>query len=148
MTRGGVRAGASLSAQMCQGFDRRMNNSKQLSLVRSALVDGLSWCGRLSLAEPSVGQVALALRSPELRLAALRAAPEQGGGGVLVKGNGEDIPVSSVILAAKSEVLRTMLSSGMKESDKREPILLKVTARGEAGCQSVVRTSIKSLAKP
>ncbi|GAQ88318.1 BTB/POZ/Kelch-associated protein [Klebsormidium nitens] len=39
----------------------------------------------------------------------------------------EEIPVNSIVLAAKSCVLRTMLSNGMKESDKSAPVVLKVT---------------------
>jgi hypothetical protein len=44
----------------------------------------------------------------------------------------EEIPVNSIVLAAKSCVLRTMLSNGMRESDKGEPVILKVTVEG--GC--------------
>jgi hypothetical protein len=44
----------------------------------------------------------------------------------------EEIPVNSIVLAAKSCVLRTMLSNRMRESDKREPVILKVTI--ERGC--------------
>lgn len=43
----------------------------------------------------------------------------------------EEIPVNSIVLAAKSCVLRTMLSNGMKESDKSAPVVLKVTPEGE-----------------
>lgn len=42
----------------------------------------------------------------------------------------EEIPVNSIVLAAKSCVLQRMLSNGMKESDKSEPLLLKVTPQG------------------
>jgi hypothetical protein len=42
----------------------------------------------------------------------------------------EEIPVSSVLLAAKSCVLRTMLSNGMRESDRGAPVVFKVTREG------------------
>ncbi|GAQ80777.1 BTB/POZ/Kelch-associated protein [Klebsormidium nitens] len=39
----------------------------------------------------------------------------------------EEIPVNSIVIAAKSAVLRQMLSNGMRESDKGAPVVLKVT---------------------
>ncbi|GAQ80063.1 hypothetical protein KFL_000450190 [Klebsormidium nitens] len=39
----------------------------------------------------------------------------------------EKIPVNSIVLAAKSRVLRTMMSNGMRESDKDTPLIVKVT---------------------
>lgn len=43
----------------------------------------------------------------------------------------DDIPVDSIVLAAKSSVLNTLLSNGMKESDKSVPVIVKVTLEGE-----------------
>ena len=42
----------------------------------------------------------------------------------------EDIPVNSAVLAAKSRVLRAMLSNGMEESNKSKPVVLKLTPEG------------------
>ncbi|GAQ81093.1 BTB/POZ/Kelch-associated protein [Klebsormidium nitens] len=39
----------------------------------------------------------------------------------------EEIPISSIVVAAKSQVLRTMLSSGMRESEKGAPLIIKVS---------------------
>jgi hypothetical protein len=39
----------------------------------------------------------------------------------------EKIPVSSAILAAKSNVFFSMLTSGMAESDKDRPIIIKLS---------------------
>lgn len=44
----------------------------------------------------------------------------------------EEIPISSVIVAAKSRMLKVMLSSEMREGRKDTPILLKVTSQGES----------------
>lgn len=43
----------------------------------------------------------------------------------------EEIPISAAVVAAKSDVLRTMILSKMKESQKEAPIVVKVTRRGE-----------------
>lgn len=42
----------------------------------------------------------------------------------------EDIPVSSIVLAAKSRVLRAMLSSEMREGQKDAAIVVKLTRQG------------------
>jgi hypothetical protein len=47
----------------------------------------------------------------------------------------EEIPVNSIVVAAKSRVLKAMLSSGMKASDKRAPITVKVTLEGKPTMQ-------------
>ncbi|GAQ81086.1 BTB/POZ domain-containing protein [Klebsormidium nitens] len=62
-------------------------------------------------------------------LEASDAATSVGPPGVAASGAGasEEIPISSIVLAAKSRVLRTMLSNGMKESDASAPVVLKVT---------------------
>lgn len=44
---------------------------------------------------------------------------------------GEEIPVNSIVVAAKSAVLRAMLSNGMKESAKGAPIIIRVTEQGQ-----------------
>jgi hypothetical protein len=43
----------------------------------------------------------------------------------------EEIPVCSLLLAAKSCVLRTMLSNGMRESDRGASAMFKVTREGQ-----------------
>lgn len=52
----------------------------------------------------------------------------------------EELPISSTVVAAKSRVLRTMFSSGMRESDKGSPVILKVTREGEIEPQTRTRT--------
>jgi hypothetical protein len=49
----------------------------------------------------------------------------------------EEIPLRSIVVAAKSRVLKAMLSSGMKELDKRAPITVKVTKDGKPIMQSI-----------
>ncbi|GAQ77619.1 hypothetical protein KFL_000010680 [Klebsormidium nitens] len=51
----------------------------------------------------------------------------------------DDIPVNSIVLAAKSSVLRTMLSNGMKESDKKAPVIVRVTLEEKAAFEEMVR---------
>lgn len=60
----------------------------------------------------------------------------------------EEIPISSIVVAAKSRVLRTMLSNGMKESDVRTPVVLKVTEEGEKEHESPARFTSVSLMFP
>lgn len=43
----------------------------------------------------------------------------------------EELPINSIVVAAKSRVLKTMFSSGMRESDKGSLVVLKVTREGE-----------------
>lgn len=43
----------------------------------------------------------------------------------------EDIPISSAVVAAKSHVIRRMLSSGMRESNKENPVVLRLKRDGE-----------------
>ncbi|GAQ88324.1 hypothetical protein KFL_004180090 [Klebsormidium nitens] len=50
----------------------------------------------------------------------------------------EEIPISSVIVAAKSHVLRAMLSSDMREGQKDAPIVLKVTGQEKRAFKEMV----------
>jgi hypothetical protein len=43
----------------------------------------------------------------------------------------EELPINSIVVAAQSRVLKTMLSSGMRVSDKGSLVVLKVTREGE-----------------
>jgi hypothetical protein len=43
----------------------------------------------------------------------------------------EDIPISSAVVAAKSHVIRRMLSSGMRESNKENLVVLRLKSDGE-----------------
>lgn len=43
----------------------------------------------------------------------------------------EEIPVSAIVVAAKSRVLEAMLFNGMKESDKTKPVTVRFTASGK-----------------
>ncbi|GAQ88321.1 BTB/POZ/Kelch-associated protein [Klebsormidium nitens] len=42
--------------------------------------------------------------------------------------NDEELPINSIVVAAKSVVLQKMLSTGMKEANKSAPVVIKVTA--------------------
>lgn len=44
----------------------------------------------------------------------------------------EEIPISAIVVSAKSRVLRAMLFNGMKESDKSQAVIVRVTAEGES----------------
>jgi hypothetical protein len=58
----------------------------------------------------------------------------------------EEIPLNSIVVAAKSRVLKAMISSGMKESDKRAPMTVKVTPEGKPSMETVfLRTCFVSL---
>jgi hypothetical protein len=48
----------------------------------------------------------------------------------------EELPISSHVVAAKSRVLKSMFSSGTRESDKGLPVVLKVTKEGEIEMQN------------
>ncbi|GAQ81305.1 hypothetical protein KFL_000760340 [Klebsormidium nitens] len=45
----------------------------------------------------------------------------------------EDVPINSAILASKSSVFLNMLSSGMAESDKDRPVIIRMSSNDEKG---------------
>ncbi|GAQ87558.1 BTB/POZ/Kelch-associated protein [Klebsormidium nitens] len=51
----------------------------------------------------------------------------------------EEIPVSSIVVAAKSLVLQKMLFSGMRESDKGAPIIIRVTNEENDAFKEMIR---------
>ncbi|GAQ86949.1 BTB/POZ/Kelch-associated protein [Klebsormidium nitens] len=51
----------------------------------------------------------------------------------------EEVPISAAVVAAKSDVLRTMMLSRMKESQRDAPIVLKVTQREKAAFLEMLR---------
>jgi hypothetical protein len=74
------------------------------------------------------------------------AASQRDGSSTLVPlSNGEaeveELPINSIVVGAKSRVLKTIFSSGMRESDKGSPVVLKMTREGEIEVQTTEHMS-------
>lgn len=123
--RGGVGAASRRSARLAQSMDetpgKRVNrgaeNGAEDCLEKEKIL------GTTPEERPGPGECA-----------ADEEADEEGAenrGEVEDETEAEEIPVSSMVIAAKSLVLRRMMLSEMKEAQRDAPIILKVTQEGE-----------------